>query len=56
MASEDSVLGHPVLPSQSSKLKGIVSRDFLVCFDRSEVRLLLKLRFRVEIFDFRVSA
>jgi hypothetical protein len=49
------------------KFKGIVSRDFVVCFlvsfDRSEVpthkeraHLLLKFRFRVEIFDSRVSA
>jgi hypothetical protein len=47
--------------------KGIVSRDFGVCFlvsfDRSEVpthqerfHLLLKFRFRVEFFDFRVWA
>jgi hypothetical protein len=49
--------------------KRIVSRDFVVCFlwyvsfDRSEVcthaervRLLLKFRFRVEFFDFHVSA
>jgi hypothetical protein len=48
-------------------LKGIVSRDFvvgfLVSFDRSEVstqkeqvHLLLKFRFRVKFFDFRVWA
>jgi hypothetical protein len=47
------------------RIKGIVSRDFvvlfLVSFERSEVpthtehvRLLLKLRFRVAFFDFRV--
>jgi hypothetical protein len=47
--------------------KGIVSRNFLVCllmsFDRCEVPtqkervlLLLKFRFRVEFFDFRISA
>jgi hypothetical protein len=46
-------------------LKGIVSRDFVVCFlvsfDRSyisthkeQVILLLKVRFRTEFFDFRV--
>jgi hypothetical protein len=46
-------------------LKGIVSRDFMVCFlvsfDRSDipthqerVLLLLKVRFRIEFFDFRV--
>jgi hypothetical protein len=48
-------------------VKGIVSRDlhicFLIPFDRSEVSthqervlLLLKFRFRVEFFNFRVSA
>jgi hypothetical protein len=48
-------------------IKGIVSRDFFICFlesfDRSEVfthmepvRLPLKFRLRVEIFDFLVSA
>jgi hypothetical protein len=45
-------------------LKGIVSRDlnicFLVPFDRSTsdgaLRLLSKIRFRVEFFDFRNSA
>jgi hypothetical protein len=47
------------------KLKGIVSRDFVVCFlvsfDRSDiythqerVLLHLKVRFRFEFFDFRV--
>jgi hypothetical protein len=46
-------------------LKGIVSRDFVVCFlvsfDRSNiythqerVLLLLKVRFRIEFFDFCV--
>jgi hypothetical protein len=46
-------------------LKGIVSRDFVVCFlvsfDRSNiythqerVLLLLKVRFRIKFFDFRV--
>jgi hypothetical protein len=46
-------------------IKGIVSRDFVVCFlvsfDRSDiythqewVLLLLKVRFRIEFFDFRV--
>jgi hypothetical protein len=51
----------------SQAFKGMVSRDFvlyfLVSFDRSEVctnaelvRLLLKFRFHVEFFDFRVSA
>jgi hypothetical protein len=46
-------------------LKGIVSRDFVVCFlvsfDRSDISihqervlLLLKVRFRNEFFDFRV--
>jgi hypothetical protein len=46
-------------------LKGIVSRDFVVCFfvsfDRSDISthqelvlLLLKVRFRIEFFDFRV--
>jgi hypothetical protein len=45
--------------------KGIVSRDFVVCFlvpfDRSHISkhqewvlLLLKVRFRIEFFDFRV--
>jgi hypothetical protein len=44
---------------------GIVSRDFVVCFlesfDRSDISthqervlLLLKVRFRIEFFDFRV--
>jgi hypothetical protein len=48
-------------------LKGIVSRDFVVCFlvsfDRSDISkhqewvlLLLKVRFRIEFFDFRVWA
>jgi hypothetical protein len=48
-------------------VKGIVSRDFVVCFlvsfDRSyisihqeRVLLLLKVRFRIEFFDFRVWA
>jgi hypothetical protein len=48
-------------------LKGIVSRDFVVCFlvsfDRSDISthqewviLLLKLRFHIEFFDFRVWA
>jgi hypothetical protein len=47
------------------KSKGIVSRDFVVCFlvpfDRSHISkhqervlLLLKVRFRIEFFDFRV--
>jgi hypothetical protein len=45
--------------------KGIVSRDFVVCFlvsiERSDISthkecvlLLLKVRFHVEFFDFRV--
>jgi hypothetical protein len=45
--------------------KGIVSRDFVVCFlvsfDRSDISahqeralLLLKVRFRIEFFNFRV--
>jgi hypothetical protein len=49
------------------KLKGIVSRDFMVCFllsfDRSDISihqewvlLLLKVRFRIKFFDFRVWA
>jgi hypothetical protein len=48
-------------------LNGIVSRDFVVCFlvsfDRSYISthpewvlLLLKVRFRIEFFDFRVWA
>jgi hypothetical protein len=48
-----------------SGFKGIVSRDFVVCFlvsfDRSDISthqegvlLLLKVRFRIEFFDFRV--
>jgi hypothetical protein len=48
-------------------LKGIVSRDFVVCFlvsfDRSDISthqervlLLLKVHFRIEFFDFRVWA
>jgi hypothetical protein len=48
-------------------LKGIVSRDFMVCFlvsfDRSDISthqergvLFLKVRFRIEFFDFRVRA
>jgi hypothetical protein len=47
--------------------KGIVSRDFVVCFlvsfDRSHISkhqewvlLLLKVRFRIEFFNFRVWA
>jgi hypothetical protein len=51
----------------NSILKGIVSRDFVVCFlvsfDRSDISthqewvlLLLKVRFRIEFFDFRVWA
>jgi hypothetical protein len=46
-------------------LKGIVSRDFVVCFlvsfDRYDISthqervlLLLKVRFRIEFFNFRV--
>jgi hypothetical protein len=49
----------------SKRLKGIVSRDFVVCFlvsfDRSHISthqervlLLLKVRFCIEFFDFRV--
>jgi hypothetical protein len=49
------------------KLKGIVSRDFVVCFlvsfDRYDISthnewvlLLLKFRFRLEFFDFHVWA
>jgi hypothetical protein len=49
----------------NSKLKGIVSRDFVVCFlmsfDRSDISthqkrvlLLLKVRFRIKFLDFRV--
>jgi hypothetical protein len=48
-------------------IKGIVSRDFVVCFlvsfDRSHISthqkwvlLLLKVRFCIEFFDFRVWA
>jgi hypothetical protein len=47
--------------------KGIVSRDFVVCFlvsfDRSDIStqqewvlLFLKVRFHIEFFDFRVWA
>jgi hypothetical protein len=50
-----------------SDVKGIVSRDFVVCFlvsiDRSDISthqewvlLLLKVRFHVEFFDIRVWA
>jgi hypothetical protein len=53
--------------SGSLALKGIVSRDFVVCFlvsiDRSDISthqewvlLLLKVRFHVEFFDIRVWA
>jgi hypothetical protein len=49
------------------EVKGIVSRDFVVCFllsfDRSDISthqervlLILKVRFRIEFFDFRVWA
>jgi hypothetical protein len=56
---------HTGILALQSSIKGIVIRDFVVCFlvsfDRSEVsthqeHLLLKLCFRVEFFDFRVSA
>jgi hypothetical protein len=60
---------HEVLYIRVSFFKGIVSRDlhilyvFLIPFDRSEVSthkervlLLLKFCFRVEFFDFCVSA
>jgi hypothetical protein len=54
-----------LLDGRKSLLKGIVSRDFVVCFlvsfDRSDISthqewvlLLLKVRFRIEFFDFRV--
>jgi hypothetical protein len=50
---------------QELKFKGIVSRDFVVCFllslDRSDISthqervlLLLKVHFRIEFLDFRV--
>jgi hypothetical protein len=53
------------IPVRGGLFKGIVSRDFVVCFlvsfDRSDiytpqewVLLLLKVRFRIEFFDFRV--
>jgi hypothetical protein len=53
--------------SVSEKFKGIVSRDFVVCFlvpfhrshistHQERVLLLLKVRFRIEFFDFRVWA
>jgi hypothetical protein len=41
-------------------LKGIVSRDFVVCAEvpihKERVHLRLKFRFRVKFFDFRLSA
>jgi hypothetical protein len=56
------------LPKEyKARVKGIVSRDFVVCFlvsfDRSDISthqerviLLLEVHFRVEFFDFRVWA
>jgi hypothetical protein len=60
-------IGPPNYPVNNLKFKGIVERDFVVrffmSFERSEVpkhkervHLLLIFRFRVEFFDFRVSA
>jgi hypothetical protein len=54
------------MSDQDQELKGIVSRDLCICFlyhpidlkistHKERVLLLLKFRFRVKFFDFRVS-
>jgi hypothetical protein len=61
------VMERNLMPFENDVFKGIVSRDFVVCFwvsfDRSHISthqewvlLLLKVRFRIEFFDFRVLA
>jgi hypothetical protein len=59
------IVSQSIFTENPENIKGIVSRDFVVCFlvsfDRSyisthqeRVLLLLKVRFRIEFFDFHV--